>query len=195
MHSPCSQKFPSSSSQMLKHFPQCSMSSSVLTQAPPQISSPRPVQSPPVVISVVPVPVSSVVPLVWPVDDESVPDVLDELEVDVLDVLDVVPSVVVVVVPSEVEVDVASEVVGVVVSEVVGAVVEDDVVDTPFVLDIESVPTIDVLVVAAVVSPGSSPLQAKMLSPTTTATMTGATPWTWRSAAAQNGQRLSLSQT
>jgi hypothetical protein len=68
----------------------------------------------------------------------------------------------------------------------------------PFVLDIESVPVddapIDSLAVAAVVSPAPPP-HANSARPTSVDITTGAAPWTWDSDAAQNGQRLSLSQT
>jgi hypothetical protein len=194
MHTPWSQKVPCSL-QALKHFPQCSSSCSVLTQAPSQISSPGPMQSPPVLVCVVPVLVPPVVPLVWLVDDESLPDEVD------------VPSVVVVVVVVDVDVDDVPEVDDDDddVPEDVGVAVVDDVisevdeVDMVFVLDIESDPTEAVivpLVVAAVVCPSrSSPLQAKRVKPTSAAITTGAAPWTWHSAAEQNGQRESLSQT
>lgn len=173
MHSPSSQWFPPSSLQKWKHSPQCSQSCCVLTQTPPQSSSPGFVHSPPVVVCVVSVPVPSVVPLVVLVDDESLPDEVDvvsEVEVDVdVDV--------------DVDDEVISEVVGVDVSEVVGeAVTSDvDVVDTLFVLDIESVPTSDVLIdplviIAVVSAAGSSPLQAT-LRPTSAASTTGADPW------------------
>lgn len=190
MHSPWSQNFPFWPSQTLKHFPQCSLSSSVLTQTPSQICSPGPVHSPPVLVCVVPVSVPCVVP---PVDDESLPD--DDVlpEVDDEDVSEVE-------VDDEVEVDVEVEVEDVDdESELVG--VDDDAVsevDTPFVLDIESDPAvdalIDALIVAAVVS-SPSPLQAKRVRPTSAASTTGADPWTEQSNAEQKGQRLSLSQT
>lgn len=195
MHSPWSQKFPFPfwPSQALKHFPQCSRSSSVLTQTPLQICSPGPVHSPPVLVCVVPVSVPCVVPLVWLVDDESLPDeVLSEVDDD--DEVDDDVSEVDVDVEVEVEVDDVEDE-----SEVVG--VDDDAVsevDTPFVLDIESDPAvdalIDALIVAAVVS-SPSPLQAKRVRPTSAASTTGAEPWTEQSNAEQKGQRLSLSQT
>jgi hypothetical protein len=151
--------------------------------------------SPPVLVCAVLV--SSVVPLVWLVDDESLPDeddVLSEVDVDVASEVDVDVDVDVDVASEvDVDVDVASEVVGVDVSAV-----DDD--DTPFVLDIESVPAVDALidplVVAAVVSPsGSSPLHANRVRPTSAAITIGADPWTERSNPEQKGQRLSLSQT
>ncbi len=166
----------------------------MLTQTPPQISSPGPVQSPPVVIKVVPVSL----PLVWPVDDDSLP------EVDVVPELDVDVSGSVVADVSEVEEDVVDVIDVADVSELVGATVDDPVISGLvvvgglFVLDIESVPAevplIDPLVVAVVVSvPAVSPLQAARLRPTSAAIMTGAAPTVGRSAAAQNGQRLSRS--
>jgi hypothetical protein len=205
-HSPSSQAFPIFS-QLKKHIPQWSKSSSVLTQTPSQISSPRPEQSPPVVICVVPVSVSPVVPLVWPVDDESLSDevdVLSDVEVDVSSELAVdVPSELEVDVPSELDVlseldvdgdvDVPSEVVG---SEVIPEVIPTVViVDMPLVLDIESVPVSGSPVVpAAVRSPGSSP-QANRARPTSVASTTDADPWTRPTDVEQKGQRLSLSQT
>ncbi len=149
------------------------------TQIPPQICSPRPVHSPPVVICVVPVSV----PSVWPVDDDSLPDEVDAL--------------------SEPDVDVSGPVVELFAvddeSELVGAAVDDAVISEVevgalLVLDIESVPAAVPLVVTMAVSPpGSSPLQAARLRPTSAATTTGAAHGIWRSAAAQNGQRLSRS--
>lgn len=156
----------------LKHFPQCSLSASVLTQAPPQICSPRPVQSPPVVICVVPV------PLVPPVDDESLPE-----EVDVpSEVVLVLVEDVVVDVPDDVEVseDVDdSVVVGVLVVPVALVVIsEEEVVGALFVLDTESVPDADALIVtmAVVSAPPSSPPQATSARPTSATITTGA--WT-----------------
>ena len=168
MHSPSEQKLPFSSSQALKHLPQCSSSSRVLTQTPPQISSPSPVQSPPVVVWVVPVSVSvsPVVVVVVEVVEVGSESLSDEVEV----------VVVVVVVVSEVEV------VEVEVEVDVTSVVDISVVDIPLVLDIESVPVddalIDPLVVASVVSPRSSPVQAKSARPTRAVIASGAVPLT-----------------
>lgn len=168
MHSPLEQKLPFSSSQALKHLPQCSSSSRVLTQTPPQISSPSPLQSPPVVVWVVPVSVSvsPVVVEVDEVDSESLPDEVDEVEVVVVESVVAVEDVEVEV---EVEVDVTS-------------VVDISVVDIPLVLDIESVPVDDALIealpVASVVSPRSSPVQAKSARPTRAVIASGAVPLT-----------------
>lgn len=165
----------------------------MLTQTPSQICSPGPVHSPPVLACVVPVSVPCVVPLV---DDESLvdDDVLSEVEDEDVDDVSEVDVEVEVDVDVEVEVDDVEDE-----SELVG--VDDDAVsevDTPFVLDIESVPAddalIDALIVAAVVS-SPSPLQAKRVRPTSAASTTGADPWTEQSNAEQKGQRLSLSQT
>lgn len=157
----------------LKHFPQCPLSSSVLTQAPSQICSPRPVQSPPVVICVVPV------PLVPAVDDESLPEEVDvpsEVELVLVLVLveDVVPEV------PEVSEDVDdSVVVGVLVVPVALVVIsEEEVVGALFVLDTESVPDADALIVtmAVVSAPPSSPPQATSARPRSATITTGA--WT-----------------
>ncbi len=141
----------------------------MLTQAPPQICSPRPVQSPPVVICVVPV------PLVPPVDDESLPEEVDvPSELVLVPVEDVVPEV------PEVSEDVDdSVVVGVLVVPVALVVVsEEEVVGALFVLDTESVPDADALIVtmAVVSAPPSSPPQATSARPRSATITTGA--WT-----------------
>lgn len=141
----------------------------MLTQAPPQICSPRPVQSPPVVICVVPV------PLVPPVDDESLPEEVDvPSELVLVPVEDVVPEV------PEVSEDVDdSVVVGVLVVPVALVVIsEEEVVGALFVLDTESVPDADALIVtmAVVSAPPSSPPQATSARPRSATITTGA--WT-----------------
>ena len=153
-------------------MPQCSGFVFVLTQTPPQISSPRPMQSPPVVICVVPLSVASVVPLVPSVVDESVPAVVEPEPVDIVSDVDV---------PSEEEDD--DDVIS-----VVDEADEDDdepadVDEFPFVLDIESVPDTDAVIApldaAAVVSPPtSSPVQAKSARLTSVDTANGAVPVT-----------------
>mgnify|MGYP000146108878 CR=1 FL=1 len=142
------------------------------------------------VICVVPV------PLVPPVDDESLPEEVDvpsEVELVLVLVLveDVVPEV-----PAVSEDVDDSVVVGVLVVPVALVVIsEEEVVGALFVLDTESVPDADALIVtmAVVSAPPSSPPQATSARPTSATITTGA--WTWRSAAEQNGQRLSVSQT
>ncbi len=199
MHSPWSQALNIALSHLLKHFPQWSKSCIVLTQIPPHSSSPRPMHSPPVLACVVPVSVPSVVPLVWLVDDEDDESLPDEDEDEVVFEVELESEVEVV---SEVEVEVVSEaddvpeVVGVVDDEVISEVV---VVVMPFVLDAESVPVADAvivpLVVAVVVSGPESSLQATPLRPSSKANTSGAVAWTRRSDAEQNGQRDSFSHT
>lgn len=125
------------------------------------------------VICVVPV------PLVPPVDDESPPEEVEvpsevEVEVELVLVEDVVPEV------PEVSDDVDdSVVVGAPVVPVALAVISEvEVVGGLFVLDTESVPDADaVIVTTAVVSaPPSSPPQATSARPTSATITTGA--WT-----------------
>ena len=129
-------------------------------------------QSPPVVICVVPV------PLVPAVDDESLPEEVD------------VPSEVVLVLVEDVVVDVPDDVdvsedvddsvvVGVLVVPVALVVIsEEEVVGALFVLDTESVPDADALIVtmAVVSAPPSSPPQATSARPRSATITTGA--WT-----------------
>lgn len=126
-------------------------------------------QSPPVVICVVPV------PLVPPVDDESLPEEVDvPSELVLVLVEDVVPEV------PEVSEDVDdSVVVGVLVVPVALVVIsEEEVVGALFVLDTESVPDADALIVtmAVVSAPPSSPPQATSARPRSATITTGA--WT-----------------
>ncbi len=180
------------SSHTKKHIPQLSESHCVLVQTPSQSSSPGSEHSPPVVICVVPVSLSPVVPPVLLVDDESLDD---EVEVDSEDeVASDVDGV------SEVDGDsrVVVESGAVVDDELVGSDVDvgSDVVGMVLVLDIESIPVVSIdPLVAVVSSPGSPPLQANRLRPTSVEITIGAVPWTLASAAEQNGQRGSLSQT
>lgn len=126
-------------------------------------------QSPPVVIWVVPV------PLVPPVDDESLPE-----EVDVPSEVELVLVLVLVLVVPEVSEDVDdSVVVGVPVVPVALVVIsEEEVVGALFVLDTESVPDADALIVtmAVVSAPPSSPPQATSARPRSATITTGA--WT-----------------
>lgn len=118
------------------------------------------------------------VPLVPPVDDESLPEEVD------------VPSEVVLVLVEDVVVDVPDDVdvsedvddsvvVGVLVVPVALVVIsEEEVVGALFVLDTESVPDADALIVtmAVVSAPPSSPPQATSARPTSATITTGA--WT-----------------
>lgn len=130
-------------------------------------------QSPPVVICVVPV------PLVPAVDDESLPEEVDvpsEVELVLVLVLveDVVPEV-----PAVSEDVDDSVVVGVLVVPVALVVIsEEEVVGALFVLDTESVPDADALIVtmAVVSAPPSSPPQATSARPRSATITTGA--WT-----------------
>lgn len=121
------------------------------------------------VICVVPV------PLVPAVDDESLPEEVDvPSELVLVLVEDVVPEV------PEVSEDVDdSVVVGVLVVPVALVVIsEEEVVGALFVLDTESVPDADALIVtmAVVSAPPSSPPQATSARPTSATITTGA--WT-----------------
>lgn len=193
MHVPSMHDWKSSHTK--KHIPQFSESHCVLVHTPSQNSSPGSVHSPPVVICVVPVSLSPVVPSVLLVD-ESLDDELelDSEEDDEDEVVSEVDGV------SEVEVESAVEVEsgGAVDDELVGSdvVVGSTIVGMVLVLDIESIPVVSIdPLVAVVSSPGSPPLQANRARPTSVEITIGAVPGTLASAAEQNGQRGSLSQT
>lgn len=166
----------------------------MLTQTPPQTSSWRSVQSP-----VVPVSLFSVVLEVSLVEDVSLVDEVDVSEVvevsDEVEVSDDDVSEVVVVEVDVVEVEVSEDDVSEVVGETVVAVVSGfDVFDTPSVSGTESVPG-DVLVDADVSSPAPSPLQAIRVRPRIVDNTTDAVACAMPRGVAQNGQRVSVSQT
>ena len=133
-------------SQTWLHMPQFSWSSSVLTQTPSQISSPRPVHSPPV----------SVIVVLLPALDElsELDEPPSELDDDVLSELD-----------DEVDVEVVGSDVDIGSDDDVGSRLDDD---CPFVLDIESIP-VDAALSESLVDPVVSsppPPQAHRARPT-----------------------------